>query len=133
MTDNPVVTIDGVVCSDVEVATIQEALAIFAGIGQGQLADVGSQVYNEYLGRRDITAEFRQRITKVRDLFIEAHKTLHGSDNLTARFNPNKDAMPMSSIRAYLILCKLNRDQKGAMGAYNMLRIQAEMAVPQPE
>ena len=124
------ITIDGFQCSEADVAAITEALSLFVSVGQGQISDIGSQLYNSFLGRKDVTADFRLRVIRARDFLNQAHLLLHGSTDPKARFDPAKDAVPISAVRAYQLLSRLNDDEQGVIRSEQFLHAQAEMNCP---
>jgi hypothetical protein len=124
------VTIGDHTCSEAEVAALTEALGLLAGVGQGMISEVGDYLFREFTARKDVIVEFRSRVVRVRDLFREAHQLLHDTHDLKARFDPEKDAVPLSAIRAFQLLCRLTDDPKGLAEATQYLRNQAEMTAP---
>jgi len=124
------IILNGHVCNEAEVATIREALWLLAGVGQGLIHEVGTHLHTEFLARRDITSEFRARVAAARSLIDEAHKKLHGTADFKARFDPAQDPVPVSAVRAHLLMMILDEDKEGEAIMQKCLRVQAEMCRP---
>ena len=118
------------VCNENEVNAISEGLTLLLGVCQGQLSDVGQQLVNDFLARKDVTDDFRIRLERVQELFNQAHKVLHDDKTekgLLRYFSLIEDAVPLVGVRAHKLLCRLNNDKEGLVKAENALTNQAEM------
>src|SRR4051812_1864646 len=122
------VIIDGRQCSEAEVAAIAEALSLFADVGFGQLSSIGDSIRQNLLLRKDAQqGDFPDRVARVQAMLRDAHALLHNKGDFKARFDPDVDCVPQSSIRAYYLSCLLCCDEDGMSRAGRWLRRQAEM------
>lgn len=124
------VTIDGFNLPEADRAVLVDALQLYEAVCHGQIDQIGTVLCNEFAARRDVTAEFRERVARARVLFRQAHSTIHASDDFKARWHPAGTAVPLPGVRATQLLGRIQGEQTAVRNAEDDLRTQAEMADP---
>lgn len=124
------VIINGFELTEADRAALVDALQLYQAVCHGEFDAIGEALCNEFAARPDVTNDERRRVARVRELFAEASKVLHGTDSPKVRLRADEAVVPMPGVRAYQILGRIVGNDQVVRSAAENLRTQAEMSDP---